>query len=47
MSIDSFIVNIKSKDVYNNIAKYVETRFDTLNYVVDYYRQVKIKKRLD
>ena len=29
---DSFIVNLKTKDVYKDIAKDFETRFDTSNY---------------
>ena len=31
MDTDSFIVYIKTKDIYDDIAKHVETRFDTLN----------------
>ena len=29
---DSFIVYIKTEDIYSNIAKDVKTRFDTSNY---------------
>ena len=29
---DSFIVNVKAKDVYKYLAKNVETRFDTSNF---------------
>ena len=32
MDTDSFIVFIKTKDIYIDIAKDVETRFDTSNY---------------
>ena len=32
MDIDSFIMHIKTKDVYENIANDVEKRFDTPNY---------------
>ena len=32
---DSFIVYIETDDIYKNIAKYVETRFDTSNYKLD------------
>ena len=32
MDIDSFIVHIKTDDIYKKIAKDVETRFDTSNY---------------
>ena len=31
MDTDSFIVYIKTDDIYKNIAEDVETRFDTLN----------------
>ena len=32
---DSFIVYIKTDDIYKDIAKTVETRFDTSNYQLD------------
>ena len=32
METDSFLVYIKTDDVYKDIAKDVETRFDTSNY---------------
>ena len=32
MDKDSFIVYIKTEDIYSDIAKDVETRFDTSNY---------------
>ena len=32
---DSFIIHIKTKDVYENIANDVEKRFDTSNYEVN------------
>ena len=32
---DSFIVQIKTDDIYKNIAEDVETKFDTLNYELD------------
>ena len=35
MDIDSFIVYIKTDDIYKDIAKNVETRFDTSNYQLD------------
>ena len=35
MNTDSFIVYIKTYDIYRNITKDVETRFDTLNYELD------------
>ena len=31
MNIDSFIVHIKTEDIYVDIAKYFETKFDTSN----------------
>ena len=35
METDSFLVYIKTNDVYKDIAKDVETRFDTSNYELD------------
>ena len=35
MDIDSCIVDIKTKDVYEDIANDVEKRFDTLNYGIE------------
>ena len=35
MDTGSFIVYIKTDDVYKNIAEDVETRFDTSNYELD------------
>ena len=35
MDTDSFIVYIKTGDIYSDIAKDVETRFDTLNYELE------------
>ena len=35
MDTDSFIMNIKTKDFYKDIANDVEKRFDTSNYEVD------------
>ena len=35
MDTDSFIVYIKTDDIYKDIAKNVETRFDTSNYQLD------------
>ena len=35
MDTDSFIVYIKTEDLYVYIAKDVETRFDTSNYELD------------
>ena len=35
MDTDSFIVYIKTDDIYNDVAKGVETRFDTSYYELD------------
>ena len=35
MNTDSFIIYIKTDDIYQDIAKDVETRFDTSNYELD------------
>ena len=35
MDTDSFIVHVKTDDIYKNIAENVETRFDTSNYEID------------
>ena len=35
MDTDSFIVYIKTDDIYKDIAEDVETIFDTLNYELD------------
>ena len=32
---DSFIVNVKTDDIYKNMTEDVETRFDTSNYELD------------
>ena len=44
MYTDSFIVYIKTVDIYSDIAKDVEIRFDTPNYYTDYYTKKKLKK---
>ena len=35
MDIDSLIVYVKTNDIYKNIAKDVETIFDTSNFEID------------
>ena len=40
MDTDSFVVNIKAKDFYKDIAENVKERFDTSNYI--YYRPLPI-----
>ena len=42
MDKDNFIIHIKTKDVYEDIAVDVEKRFDTLNYEIN--RSLPIKK---
>ena len=41
---DSFIVYIKTVDVFKDIAKDVETGFDTSNYEKSSFKKEKIKK---
>ena len=35
MKTGSFIVHIKTEDIYKDIAEDVKTRFDTLNFALD------------
>ena len=35
MDTNSFIVHVKTNDIYKDIAEDVETRFDTSNYKLD------------
>ena len=35
MDTDNFIVYMKTDDIYKDVAKYVETRFDTANYELE------------
>ena len=35
MNTDSFIVNVKTDDLYKDITEAVETRFDTSNFELD------------
>ena len=44
MDTDSFIVYIKTDDIYKDIAEDVETRSDTSNYELDHYLKEKIKR---
>ena len=45
MDTDSFIMNIKTNDFYEDIANDIENRFDTSNYEVNsLYQQERIKK---
>ena len=47
MDTGSVIVYIKTEDIYVDIAKDVETRFDTSNYELERPSPKKIKKLLD
>ena len=42
MDTDSVVLNIKTKDVYKDIANLVEKRFDTSNYDVQRLLPLKI-----
>ena len=46
MDTDSFIVYIKTDDIYKDIAEDVETRFDTSNYELDNCLKEKNKKAI-
>ena len=35
MYTDSFLVHVKTEDIYKDIAEDVETRFDTSNFEID------------
>ena len=41
MNADSFIVYIKTDDIYKDIAEDVETRFDTSDYKLDSITELK------
>ena len=48
MDTDSFIINIKTEHVYEDVTNDVEKRFDTSNYEVsNHCLQEKTKKLLD
>ena len=44
MDTDSFIVHVKTDDIYKDIAEDVETRFDTSNFEIDHYLKEQMKK---
>ena len=45
---DRFIINVKTKYVYEDIDNDVEKRFNTVNYeIIDHYLQERMKKSLD
>ena len=47
MDTDSFIVHVKTADIYKDISEDIQTRFDTSNFEIDHYLKEKIKKELD
>ena len=44
MDTDSFIVHVKTDDIYKDIVEDVETRFDTSNFEIDHYLKEQMKK---
>ena len=44
MDTDSFIVHVKTADIYKDISEDIQTRFDTSNFQRDHYLKEKIKK---
>ena len=46
MNTDSFIIYIKTDDIYKDIAEDVETRFDTSNYELDRPLPKRKKKKV-
>ena len=46
MDTDSFVVNIKTKDFYKDIAENVKERFDTSNYIYDRPLSTGVNKKV-
>ena len=46
MDTDSFVVNIKTKDFYKDIAENVKERFDTSNYIYDRPLPTEVNKKV-
>ena len=46
MDTDSFVVNIKTKDFYKDIAENVKKRFDTSNYTFDRPLPTSVNKKV-
>ena len=46
MDTDSFVVNIKTKDFYKDIAENVKERFDTSNYIYDRPLPIGVNKKV-
>ena len=46
MHINSFLIYVKTDDIYKDIAEYVETRFDTSNFEIDIPLPKRKKKKV-
>ena len=46
METDSFVVNIKTKDFYKDIAENIKERFDTSNYIYDRPLPTRVDKKV-
>ena len=46
MDTDSFVINIKTKDFYKDIAENVKERFDTSNYICDRPLPTRVNKKV-
>ena len=46
MDTDSFVINIKTKDFYKDIAENVKERFDTSNYIYDRPLPTRVNKKV-
>ena len=46
MDTDSFVINIKTKDFYEDISKNVKERFNTSNYIYDRPLPIGVNKKV-
>ena len=46
MDTDSFVINIKTKDIYKDIAMDVKEKFDTSNYIYDRPLPIGVNKKV-
>ena len=46
MDTDSFVINIKTKDFYKDIAENIKERFDTSNYICDRALPIGVNKKV-
>ena len=46
METDSFIVHVKTDNVYKDIADSVETRYDTSNFEIEDHHHINGQKRI-